>query len=247
VEPGLVAKMRSDEGSDVNFFYGPTVMVPHREPFTNERLLFGQFHDCGRYAELEKKFFNENEEIMREVFFDTNNLLGVDSDEDVEDVVSVKYEDFVPEMFSEEGQLMRERIKEISEMKIVRLSPVNLESEDEETMERVASPMVVETISDLTDTDVATCSTDIDVDNPFSLTSAAEPDCVEKIATVRVELPSVPGPYSEDVSMNDFVPRTRLGPVLFLTFREPASGEVSVYFPFSYPVVYILLLNSGAW
>ena len=64
--------------------------------------------------------------------------------------------------------------------------------------------------------------------------------------TVRVELPSVPGPYSEDVSMNDFVPRTGLGPVLFQTFREPASGEVSLYFPFSYPVVYILLLNSGA-
>ena len=164
----------------------------------------------------------------------------------MEDVVSVKYEDFVPEMFSEEGQLMRERIKEISEMEIVRLSPVNLESEDEETMERVASPMVVETISDLTDTDVATCSTDIDVNNPLSLTSAAKPDCVEKIVTVRVELPSVPGPFSEDVSMNDFVPRTRLGPVLFLTFREPASGEVGVCFQFL-SVVYFLLLTSGAW
>ncbi len=69
---------------------------------------------------------------------------------------------------------------------------------------------------------------------------------MEKIVTVRVELPSVPGPFSEDVSMDDFVPRTRPGPVLFLTFREPASGEVSVFFfSFSYPVVYILLLNSG--
>ena len=81
--------MRSDEGSGGNFFYGPAVMVPHREPFANERYLFGKYHDCGKYAELEKKFFSENEEIMREVFFDTNNLLGVDSDEDVEDVVSV--------------------------------------------------------------------------------------------------------------------------------------------------------------
>jgi hypothetical protein len=61
---------------------------------------------------------------------------------------------------------------------------------------------------------------------------------VEKIVTVRVELPSVPGPFSEDVSMDDFVPRTRRGPVLFLTFREPASGEVSVFFNFPYPVVY---------
>jgi hypothetical protein len=208
--------------------------------------LFGKYHDCGKYAELEKKFFSENEEIMREVFFDTNNLLGVDSDEDVDEVVSVNYHNFVPEMFSDEGQLRRDRVKEILETKIVRLSPVNLESEDEETMERVASPMVVETISDLTDTGVATCSTDIDVNNQLSLTSAAKPDRVEKIVTVRVELPSVPGPFSEDVSMDDFVPRTRPGPVLFLTFREPTSGEVSVYFPFSYLVVYILLLNSGA-
>jgi len=234
--------MRSDEGSGGNFFYGPAVMVPHREPFANERYLFGKYHDCGKYAELEKKFFSENEEIMREVFFDTNNLLGVDSDEDVEDVVSVKYEDFVPEMFSEEGQLMRDRIKEILETKIVRLSPVNLESEDEETMERVASPMVVETISDLTDAGVATCSSDIDVNNQLSLTSAAKPDRVEKIVTVRVELPSVPGPFSEDVSIDDFMPRTRRGPVLFLTFREPAGGEVSVYFYFSYLGVYFVVL-----
>jgi hypothetical protein len=241
VEPGLVAKMRSDEGSDANFFYGPTVMVPHREPFTNERLLFGQFHDCGKYAELEKKFYSENEEIMREVFFDTNNLLGVDSDEDVEDVVSVKYEDFVTEMFSEEGQLMRERIKEISEMKIVRLSPMNLESEDEETMEQVASPMVVETVNDLADAGVATCSSDIDKNNQYGSRIVAKADCVEKIVTVRVELPSVPGPFSEDVSINDFVPRTQFGPVLFLTFREPASGEVSVYFQFLSSGVYFVI------
>jgi hypothetical protein len=132
------------------------------------------------------------------------------------------------------------------ETKIVRLSPVNLESEDEETMERVASPMVVETVNDLADASVATCSTGTSVNNHLSSTSAAKPDCVEKIVTVRVELPPVPGPFSEDVSMDDFAPRTRCGPVLFLTFREPADGEVSLYFPFSYPVVYILLLNSGA-
>jgi hypothetical protein len=69
---------------------------------------------------------------------------------------------------------------------------------------------------------------------------------VEKIVTVRVELPSVPGPFSEDVSMDDFMPRTRRGPVLFLTFREPGGGEVSVYFYFSYRVVYFVLLYSGA-
>ena len=225
--------MRFDEGSGGNFFYGPAVMVPYREPFANERYLFGKYHDCEKHAELEKKFVSENEEVMREVFFDTNNLLGVDSDEDVEDVVSVKYEDFVPEMFSEEGQLRRDRIKEILETKIVRLSPVNLESEDEETMERVASPMVVETVNELAAASVASSSTGAGVNNQHCSKIAAKSDRVEKIVTVRVELPSVPGPFSEDVSIDDFVPRTRPGPVLFLTFREPASGEVSLYFPFS--------------
>jgi hypothetical protein len=224
--------MRSDEGSGGNFFYGPAVMVPHREPFANERYLFGKYHDCGRYAELEEKFFSENKEIMREVFFDTNDLLGVDSDEDVEDVVAVKDEDYLSEIYSEESQLRRDRVKEILETKIVRLSPVNLESEDEETMEQVASPMVVETVADLADAGVASCSTGVDVNNQHCSKIVAKSDRVEKIVTVRVELPSVPGPYSEDVSIDDFVPRTRPGPVLFLTFREPASGEVSVYFPF---------------
>jgi hypothetical protein len=45
--------------------------------------------------------------------------------------------------------------------------------------------------------------------------------------------------------MDDFMPRTRRGPVLFLTFREPAGGEVSVYFYFSYLVVYFVLLYFG--
>ncbi len=67
-----------------------------------------QYHACGKYADLEKKFFGENEEIMREIFFDTNNPFGVDSDEDMASAdVPVNYYDFVPEMFSEEGQLRR--------------------------------------------------------------------------------------------------------------------------------------------
>jgi hypothetical protein len=247
VEPDLVAKMRSDEGSDGNFFYGPSVMVPYREPFANERYLFGdsQYHACGKYAELEKKFLSENEEIMREVFFDTNNLLGVDSDEDVAEDVPVNCLDYIPGSLSEDDQLRRDRVKEISEMDIVRLSPFKSDGEDGETMERVASPMVVETVNDLADAGVATCSTGTGVNNQYCSKIAAKPDRVEKIDTVRVELPSVPGPFSEDVSMVDFMPRTRRGPVLFLTFREPASGEVSVCFNFPYPVVYILLLYSG--
>jgi hypothetical protein len=238
--------MRSDEGSGGNFFYGPAVMVPHREPFANECYLFGQLHDCGKYAELEKNFFRENEEIVREVFFDTNSLLGVDSDEEVDEVVPENYDDLVSDMFSEEGQLRRDRVKEILETEIVRLSPVNLESEDEETMERVASPMVVETVSDSVDANVATGSTDVGGNNQLCSTSAVKLDCVEKVATARIKLSSSPGPFSEDVSMDDFTPRTRRGSVLFLTFCEPAGGEVSLYFLFSYLVVYILLLNSGA-
>ncbi|MFN9906785.1 MAG: hypothetical protein ACK56F_11800, partial [bacterium] len=129
--------MRLDEGSGDNFFYGPFVMVPYRETFANERYLFGdsQYHACGKYAALEEKFISENEEIMREIFFDTNNLLGVDSDEDVDDVVSVNYHDLVPEMFSDEGQLRRDRVKDILEMDIVRLSPLKLDGEDGGTTE----------------------------------------------------------------------------------------------------------------
>jgi hypothetical protein len=179
---------------------------------------------------LEKKFFSENEDIMREIFFDTNNLLGVDSEEDLDVEVAVNYDDLVAEIVSEEGQLRRDGVKKILETKIVRLSPVNLEGEDEETMERVASPMVVETISDLTDAGVATCSTDVGVNNQLCSTSAAKPDCVEKVVTARVKLPSDPGPFSEDVSMDDFTPRIRRGSVPFLTFCEPAGGEVSLLF-----------------
>jgi hypothetical protein len=130
-------------------------------------------------------------------------------------------------------------------LKIVRLSPVNLEGEDGETMERVTSPMVVETVSDLVDAGVATCSSDIGGNNQFCAKIAAKPDCVEKIVTGRAKLPSDPGPFSEDVSMDDFMPRTRRGSVLFLTFCEPAGGEVSVYFKFPYLVVYFVLLYSG--
>jgi hypothetical protein len=235
VEPDLVARMRSDEGSGDNFFYCPSVMVPYREPFANECYLFGdsRYHACGRYADLEKKFFSENEEITREIFFDTNNLLGVDSDEDVDEDVPLNYYDLIPEILSEEGQLQRDRVKDILEMDIVRLSPFKSEGEDGETMERMASPVVVETVNDLADAGVATCSTESGVNNQYSSKIAAKPDHVEKIVTVKVELPPVPGPFSEDVSMDDFMPRTRRGPILFLTFREPAGGEVSVYFVFS--------------
>jgi len=239
--------MRLDEGSDGNFSYGPSLSL-YREPFVNERYLFsdGQYHNCKPYLDMEKEFFGENAAIVREVFFDTNNLLGVDSEEDLDVEEAVNYEDLVPEILSEENQLRHAAVREILDTKIVRLSPVNFDSEDEETMERVTSPMVVETISDLTDASVATGSTDNDVNNQPSLVIAAKADCVEKIVKGRAKLPSDPGPFSEDVSMDDFMPRPRRGSVLFLAFSDAAGDEVSLYFPFSYPVVYVLLLNSGA-
>jgi hypothetical protein len=131
-------------------------------------------------------------------------------------------------------------------MEIVRVTPVNSDSEDEETMERVTSPVVVEAVSDLTDASEATGSADIGVNNPPNLVTAAEGDYVEETVEGRAEAPSDPGPFSEDVTMDDFLPRPRRGSVLFLSFSEAAGDEVTLYFLFSYPVVYFLLLNSGA-
>ena len=68
VEPDLVRRMRLDEASDGNFSYGPSLSL-EREPFINERYLFSdsQYHTCGPYLEMEKKFFSDNAAIVREV------------------------------------------------------------------------------------------------------------------------------------------------------------------------------------
>jgi hypothetical protein len=227
--------MRLDEGFDGNFFYGPSLSLD-REPFVNERYLFsdGQYHNCKPYLDMEKEFFSENAAIVREVFFDTDSLLGVDSEKDVGVEDAVEYEDLVPEILSEENQLRHAAVREILEMKIVRMSPVNFDSEDEETTGRVTSPMVVETISDLAEASVATGSTDNDVNNQLNLVIAAEAGCVENVVKGRVKLPSDPGPFSEDVSLGDFVPRFRRGFVPFLAFSDWVGGEVSLYFLRSY-------------
>jgi hypothetical protein len=118
------------------------------------------------------------------------------------------------------------------------VTPVNSDSEDEETMERVTSPVVVEAVSDLTDAGEATGSADGGVDNQPSLVTAAEGDHVEETVEGRAEVLSDPGPFSEDVTMDDFLPRPRRGSVPFLAFSDAAGDEVSLYFPFPYPVVY---------
>ena len=249
VEPDLVRRMRLDEASDGNFSYGPSLSL-EREPFINERYLFsdGQYHNCKPYLDMEKEFFSDNAAIVREVYFDTDILLGVDSDEDLGVEEAVNAEDLVPVLSAEEIQWQHAAANDILNMEIVRVTPVNSDSEDEETMERVASPVVVEAVSDvadvnsdsedeetiervtspvvveavsdLTDASEATGSADIGVNNQPNLVIAAEAGCVEKVVKGRVKLPSDPGPFSEDVSMNDFKPRPRRGSVLFLAFSD---------------------------
>jgi hypothetical protein len=62
------------------------------------------------------------------------------------------------------------------------------------------------------------------------LVIAAEAGCVENVVKGRVKLPSDPGPFSEDVSLGDFV----RGFVPFLAFSDWVGGEVSLYFLRSY-------------
>ncbi len=219
-----------------------------REPFINERYLFSdsQFHTCGPYLEMEKKFFSDNAAIVREVYFDTDLLLGVDPEEDLAVEEAVNYEDLVPVLPAEEIEWQHAAANDILNMKIVRVTPVNSDSEDEETMERVTSPVVVEAVGELMDAGEATGSADIGVNNAPELVTVAEGDYVEETVeggdyvgeTVegRAEAPSDPGPFSEDVSMDDFLPRPRRGSVPFLTFSDAAGDEVILYLPFCCPV-----------
>jgi DNA-directed RNA polymerase beta subunit len=100
------------------------------------------------------------------------------------------------------------------------LADVNSDSEDEETMERVTSPVVVEAVSDVTDTNEATGSADNVVNNSPNLVIAEEGDYVEEVVECRAEVPSDPGPFSEDVTMDDFLPRPSRGSVVFLAFSD---------------------------
>jgi len=130
--------MRLDESADGHFSYGPSLGL-FREPFINERYLFsdGQYHNCKPYLDMEKEFFRENAAIVREVFFDTDSLLGVDSEEDLGVEEAVNAEDLVPVLSAEEIQWQHAAANDILNMEIVRVTPVNSDSEDEETMERV--------------------------------------------------------------------------------------------------------------
>ncbi len=258
MEPDLVTRMKLDESSDGHFSYGPSFPGLFREPFSNERHLFSdsQLHTCGPYLEMEKKFFSDNAAIVRECYFDANLLLGVDPVEDLVVEEAVNYEDLVPVLPAEEIEWQHAAANDIMNMEIVRLTPVNSDSEDEETMERVTFPEVVEAVGDLVDSSGAAGSADIGVNDAPDLVAAAEGDYLEEtvgegeyvdeaveegdyvVETVeegdhaeeavegRAEAPSDPGPFGEDVSMDDFLPRPRLGSVLFLTFSDAAGDEV---------------------
>jgi len=230
VEPDLVTRMRLDESADGHLSYGPSLSL-FREPFANERYLFGdsQYHNCRPYLDMEKEFFSNNAAIVREVYFDTDILLGADSDEDVGVEEAVNAEDLVPVLSAEEIEWQHAAANDIMNMVIVRVTPVNSDSEDEETMERVASPVVVEAVRDVTDSDEATGSADSVVNNSPDLVIAGEgEETMERVASSvvveavegRADVPSSPGPFSEDVTMDDFLPRPTRGSVVFLAFSD---------------------------
>jgi hypothetical protein len=230
VEPDLVTRMRLDESADGHLSYGPSLSL-FREPFANERYLFGdsQYHNCRPYLDMEKEFFSNNAAIVREVYFDTDILLGADSDEDVGVEEAVNAEDLVPVLSAEEIEWQHAAANDIMNMVIVRVTPVNSDSEDEETMEQVASPVVVEAVRDVTDSDEATGSADSVVNNSPDLVIAGEgEETMERVASSvvveavegRADVPSSPGPFSEDVTMDDFLPRPTRGSVVFLAFSD---------------------------
>jgi hypothetical protein len=204
---------------------------------------------------MEKKFFSDNAAIVRENYFDADLLLGVDPVEDLAVGEVVNYEDLVPVLPAEEILWQLAAVNDILNVEIVRLAPVNSDSENEETMERVTSPVVVEAAGELLDAGEATGSADIGVNNAPGLVAAAGgdnvgeavegSDYVGETAEGRAEAPSDPGPSGGSVSMDDFLLRPRPGPVPFLTFSDAAGDEVILYFLF---VIQwgILVLNSGA-
>jgi hypothetical protein len=179
-----------------------------------------QLHSCGPYLELEKKFFNDNAAIVRENYFDADLLLGVDPDEDLAVEEAVNYDDLVPVLSAEEILWQIAAVNHISNVEIVRLAPVNSDSENEETMERVTSPVVVEPVGELADAAGG--------DNMGQGTEGS--DYVGGTAEGRAVATSDPGPSGGSVSVDDFLPGPRPGPVPFLTSSDAAGDEVILYF-----------------
>jgi hypothetical protein len=222
VEPDLVTRMRLGGLSDGHFSYGPSFPGVFREPFSNERHLFSdsQLHCCGPYLELEKKFFSDNAAIVRENYFDADLLLGVDPDEDLAVEEAVNYDDLVPVITAEEILWQVAAVNHISNVEIVRLAPVNSDSENEETTELVTSLVVVEAVGELADA-AGGVSVDEAVKGSNYLGDTAEG---------RAVAPSDPGSSGGGVSMDDFLPGPRPGPVPSLTSSAAAGDEVICIF-----------------
>jgi len=186
VEPDLVERMKSGGLSDGYFVYGPSFPGVFREPFSNQRHLFSdsQLHCCVPYLELEKKFFDDNAAIVRENYFDADLLLGVDPAEDLAVEEVVDYDDLVPAISVEEIVWQVAAVDHIASI------------ENEETTERVTSPVVV----------------------------AAGSGLVDAVGEGRAGAPSDPGPSDGSVRVDDFLPGPRPG--LVLSSSDAVSDEV---------------------
>ena len=176
MEPDLVERMKSGGLSDGHFAYGPFFPCVSREPFSNERHFFSdsQIHCCRPYLELEKKFFDDNAAIVRENYFDADLLLDVDPAEDLAVEEVVDYDDLVPAISVEEIVWQVAAVDHIASV------------EDEETTERVTSPVVVGAVSGLADA----------------------------VGVGWAGTPSNPGPSGGSVSVDDLLPGPRPGPVV---------------------------------
>jgi hypothetical protein len=201
---------------------------------------------------MERKFFSDNAEIMRENYFDVGLLLGEDPVEDVAVEEAINFDDLFPVRSAEEIQWQIAAANHIASVEIVRFAPADSDSENEGTMERVTAPVVVEAVGETVDAGEATGSAGICADNASVLVAAAGgddvgeavggSDHVREAADGRDEALSGPGPSGGDASMDDFLPRPRPWFFSFLTSSDAAGDEVIVYFLF-FTWRSILLLN----
>ena len=143
-----------------------------------------QLHCCEPYLELEKKFFNDNAAIVRENYFDPDLLLGVDPAGDLAVEEAVDYDDLVPAISVEEVLWQVAAVDYIASI------------ENEETTERVTSPVVV----------------------------AAGSGLADAVDDGRAGAPSDPGPSDGSVRVDDFLPGPRPG--LVLSSSDAVSDEV---------------------
>jgi hypothetical protein len=244
VEPDLVERMKLGGLCDGHFSYGPSFPDLPRGPFSDERHSFGdgQLHSCEPYLEMERKFFSDNAEIMRENYFDVGPLLGEDPVEDVVVEEAIDYDDLVPVRSAEEIQWQVATANHIASVEVVRLAPADSDSENEETMEWMTAPVVVEAVGETVDAGEASGSIGVYADNASALVSAAGGDDVGETveggdhvgeaADGRDEVLTGPGPSGEDASMDDFLPRPRPWFFSFLTSSDAANDEVIVYYFF---------------